>query len=217
MNKQDVKKAIEELSKQPKKKFTQTYDLIFTYTNFDVKKTENQLDFYVPLPFKRGKEVRTCALVGPELIEDAKTNCTTAISVDDFEKYAKDPKAIKKLADDHEYFIAQATIMPKVASTFGRVLGPRNKMPNPKAGCVVPPNANLKPLHERLQKTLRISAKTSPMTQVFIGTQEMEEDSVIDNVMTVVDQVLHHLPNGRDQIKNIYLKLTMSKPIKLEY
>ena len=219
MKKEDVKKAIEELNAKDstKRKFTQTYDLIFAYKNLDIKKTDNQLDFYITLHFSRGKAAKTCALVGPELMPTAKENCTTAINVDDFDKYAKDKKLVKKLADNHEYFIAQATIMPKVATAFGKVLGPRSKMPNPKAGCVVPPNANLKPLHEKLQKTVRILAKTSPMSQLIVGKEDSKEEEVIDNVMTIYDQIIHHLPAGRDQIKAVYLKKTKGKPVKVEF
>jgi large subunit ribosomal protein L1 len=106
--------------------------------------------------------------------------------------------------------------MPKVATSFGKVLGPAGKMPNPKAGCVVPPNANLKPLANRLHKTLKITAKTMPMVQIAVGKEDAPDEEVIDNVMTVYDGVLHHVPSGLNNIRKIMMKLTMSKPIKLE-
>lgn len=217
MKKEDVKKAIEELNAEDKqRKFSQTYDLILTYKNLDLKKTENQIDFYTTLHNPIGKEVKICAFVDTELHEQAKNECTTAIHVDDFGKYS-DKKDLKRLADNHDFFVAQATIMPKVATAFGKVLGPRGKMPNPKAGCVVPPNANLKPLVQKLQKTVRILAKTAPMTQMVVGKEGMEEEQIIDNILTIYDQAIHHLPAGRDQIKNIYLKKTMGKPVKVDF
>ena len=45
MKKEDVKKAIEELKKiSSKRNFKQTYDVIFTYKNLDIKKTERKTD-----------------------------------------------------------------------------------------------------------------------------------------------------------------------------
>jgi large subunit ribosomal protein L1 len=218
MKKEDIKKTIEELKKNStKRNFKQTYDLILIYKGINVKKPDQQLDFYIQLHNGLGKEIKVCALVGPELLENAKQNCTKTISLEEFEEYARDKKLLKKLARDHDYFVAQATIMPKIATVFGKVLGPRAKMPNPKAGCVVPPNANLKPLVAKLQKTVRIAAKTAAMTQLAIGTEDMNEEELIDNIHTVCEQVLAHLPGGINQMKGIYLKLTMSKPIKLVF
>ena len=163
MQKQEIKRILEKVRKEaPKKKFTQSIDYIVSFKDLDLKKAENQVEFFVVLNHGTGKENRICSLVGPELIENAKESSDTAILVDEFDKIAKDKKSIKDLADKHTFFIAQAAIMPKVASTFGRVLGPRGKMPNPKAGCVVPQNINLKPVVEKLKKTVKVSIKKGP-------------------------------------------------------
>lgn len=216
MDKETVLKVVKELKEKSKKRnFKQTFDLIFTFKNLDLKKPENQLDFFATLHYSKGKKVRTCALIGPELAGNAKENCDTAVGVDDFERYAKDKKALKGLAREHDWFIAQANVMPKVATSFGKVLGPKGKMPNPKAGCVVPPNANLKPLVEKLKKTVKITVKTVPMVQLIVGKEDMPDEEVVDNVMTVYDSLVHHLPDGRNNVRAVLLKLTMSKLVKL--
>ncbi|MFH1439411.1 MAG: 50S ribosomal protein L1 [Candidatus Woesearchaeota archaeon] len=215
MDKDKIKKAIEELKKNNKKrKFSQSYDLIITLQNLDMKKIEQQIDFYTTLHFTRGKKVKICALVGPELKDEAKDVCDTMLTVDDFPKYS-DKKAAKKLAEEHDYFVAQANIMGKVAGAFGKVLGPRGKMPNPKAGCVVPPKVQLKPLYDKLQKTIRIMAKTSLMVQCAVGNETMKDEEVIDNILTIYSQLVHHLPTHDNNIRSIFLKFTMGKPVKV--
>ncbi|MAF34956.1 50S ribosomal protein L1, partial [Candidatus Woesearchaeota archaeon] len=139
----------------PKRKFTQSGELIIALKDLDIKKQDNQIDVFVQLPHATGKKIKICALVGPELQAQAKECCDTVILTEEFSKY-KDKKVLKKLAEDHHHFIAQANIMADVAKTFGKVFGPKGKMPNPKAGCVVPPNANLKQVTDRLRKLTRI-------------------------------------------------------------
>ena len=181
MNKEDLTKSLDELKKSNKRNFNQTIDLILVLKNLNLKKPDDQIDFFQQLHFSKGT-VKVCGLVGPELAGQSKESFTTTISMEDFEKYQKDKKLVKRLADDHDFFVAQATIMPKVASAFGSVLGPKGKMPNPKAGCVVPPNANLKLLNDKLQKTVKIIAKTSPMIQVAVGKEDSKEEEVIDKI-----------------------------------
>jgi large subunit ribosomal protein L1 len=149
-------------------------------------------------------------------MEQAKKTFDTAILSDDFQAYAKDKKKTKKLATEHDYFVAQANIMPQVAGAFGRVLGPKGKMPNPKAGCVVPTNANLGVLAPKLKKMVRISAKTMPMVQLRVGKEDSNEEEVIDNILTIYDGLIHHLPGGLNNVKKTLLKLTMGKPVKIE-
>lgn len=210
MNKENFKKAIELVkNNSPKRNFKQAYDLIVNLKDLNLKKPDQQVSNWAVLRFGKGKKSKTCALIGPELANTAKENCDTVIMHADFPKYAADKKLIKKLAKTHDFFIAQANIMPDVAKTFGRILGGRGKMPNPKIGCVVAPNANLKPLVERLQKTVGLIAKTQLSIKCLIGTQDMKDEEVLDNILTVYTTLAHNLPAEERNIKNIQLKFTM--------
>jgi ribosomal protein L1 len=105
--------------------------------------------------------------------------------------------------------------MPKVAQVFGKVLGPKGKMPNPKQGCVVPPNASLEPLIKKLQSTVRLSAKKGTNLQCLVGKEDQPDGEVVENILTVYNSTIKKLPQEKHNIKNIQLKLTMSKPIKI--
>jgi len=210
MDKTQVTETLKKVKESSQKRnFIQSIDLIINLRDIDLKKPEQSVNFFHTLHYPKGKKVKVCALVGPELLPQAKQICDLAVSVDDFPKYQK--KEAKKLATEYDFFIAQSTIMPKIATTFGKVLGPKGKMPNPKAGCVVPPNANLKPLYEKLQKTIKLQTKNDPIIQTMVGTENMKDEEIIDNIMTTYDALIHHLPSGKNNIKNVLLKLTMGK------
>lgn len=216
MDKEKFSKAIELVkNNSPKRKFKQTYDLIINLKDLDMKKPEQQVNNWVALRYNRGKKVRVCALIGPELAAQAKANCDTVVMSDDFPKYAENKIAVKKLAKTHDFFIAQANIMPDVAKTFGRILGSRGKMPNPKIGCVVPPNSNLKPLIEKLQKLIGLIAKTQLSIKCFIGTEDMKDEEILDNILTIYNNLSHSLPAEEKNIKNIQLKFTMGPPVTI--
>lgn len=216
MDKDKLKEAIKKLKETSKKRnFSQSFDLIVNLKDLNLKKPEEQIEQFIPLHYSKGKVSKICALVGAELIDDAKQSMDFAIHSDDFEKY-KDKKAVKKLASEYDWFIAQATVMPKVAQVFGRVLGPRGKMPNPKAGCVVPPKAALAPLAEKLKKTIAARAKVAPIIQVTVGKEDQKEEEIIDNIITIYNALIHKLPKEQHNIKNVLLKMTMGKPVKLE-
>ena len=199
----------------PKRKFNQSFDLIINLKGLDPKKPEHQVDTFVNLPHARGKKLKVCALVGAELSESAKSTCDMVIMSDDFVKYT-DKREVKKIASAYDFFIAQANIMPKVATAFGRALGPRGKMPNPKSGCIVPPNANLKPLYEKLQRTIRLVSKAAPLIQCAVGTEDMNDSDIAENILAVYKSLLQALPNEKHNVKDAYLKLTMGKPIRID-
>ena len=215
MDKEQVQAAIAKAKDiSTRRNFMQSFDLIINLKGLDVKKQEHQVDTFITLPHARGKKVKVCALVAAELETQAKNVCDSAILSDSFDKY-KDKKEVKKLANSFDFFIAQANIMPKVATAFGRVFGPRGKMPNPKSGAVVAPNANLKPLYEKLQRTVRATTKSAPLIQCAIGTEDMNINDIAENALTVYSSLLQVLPNEKHNIKDIYVKLTMGKPVKV--
>ena len=215
MEKQQVINSIKEARKGTKqRKFKQSFDFIISLRGIDLKKPEHQVDVYISLPFGKGKKPKICTIVGPELLENAKKSTDHVVIIDNAGSLKKNE--IKNLARDYDYFIAQANIMPKIATLFGKIFGPRGKMPNPKAGCIVPPNANLTILVERLQKTIRVMAKTSPVVHSCVGIEDMKDEEIADNILTVYNTILKSLPNEKDSIKGVYLKLTMGKPFKIE-
>jgi len=217
MDKKSALENIKALRKDIKKcKFVQGVDLIINLQDLDFKKPEHQIDFYVNLPHGNGKKKRIGAFVDVDMFDEAKGCCDTVIPLHQFDEYGKDKKKTKKLAKNTDFFIAQSTIMNKIAANFGRILGPRNKMPNPKAGCVVLPKTALKPLYDKLQNTIRILARNKPTVQILIGREDMNDEKLADNLYLVYDQLIHHLPKERNNIKKIYIKTTMGKPVKVE-
>lgn len=215
MNKETILNALKEIKEKSKKrKFNQTIDLIVNLKNINLKDTEEQVDFFVTLHNDIGKKMKVCALVGPELKDQAQKACDETVVSVDFPKYS-DKKLVKTLATNNNFFVAQANLMPKIAQIFGRVLGPRNKMPNPKAGCIVPPNANLSVLMEKLQKTIRINIKSNPSFKCAIGTEEGDIEKIADNILEIYNQLILHLPKETANIKSIMIKLTMGKPVKI--
>jgi len=217
MDKNTVKEALKKLKSDSKKrKFAQTVDLIINLKSLDLKKPEHQVELFVPIHYSRGKPIKLCAFVGPELKEDAEKVFDKAIFIDDFVQYQNNKKLIKQLAKEFTFFVAQATIMPKVAQVFGKVLGTRGKMPNPKAGCVVPPKSALQPLYDRLLKTVVVKAKVQPVIKCSVGVESQNDDEIVDNVMTIYNALIHKLPNEDQNIKNILLKLTMGSPVEVQ-
>jgi len=214
-NKEDFKQTLSKVrADSQKRNFKQAIDLVINVKDINLKKPEEHVEIFVSVPFPRGRKLRVCAFVGPELAETAKSAIDTVIKHDEFAKYT-DKSKIKKLAKDHDFFISQANIMADVAKVFGRVLGPHGKMPNPKAGCVVPPNANLSALKEKLQKLVKVSIKSQLSFKCRIGTEEMKDEELLDNIMGIYTALTHALPQEENNIKNVLIKFTMGKPVQV--
>lgn len=204
-----VKKAREAGSK---KKFSQTFDLILNLKELDLKKPEQKLDIFVVLPKGVGKKRKLCALVDESLYTEAKSTFDRVILKSDFPNM--DEKEVKKVAGEYDYFIAQANIMPDIAKAFGKVLGVRGKMPNPKSGAIVPPKIMLKPIYEKFQKTVRLLAKNELTAKCAVGTEGMKDEDVADNILAAYNAVVHALPQEAANVKDVIIKLTMGAPVK---
>lgn len=216
MNVESVKTKLQELNKEPKKKFNQSIDLVFLFKNLDLKKPTNHIDFYAEIPHTRGRKIKVCALVSGELAEDAKKVCDLVIQDSEFSNY-KDKKKGKILARQYDYFIGQANIMGKIAGTFGRTLGPKGKMPNPKAGCVIPPKGvSIENLYAKLQTLVRVSVKSQLHFSISVGREDSKPEDVVENILSLYKTVLTALPQEKNNIKNVFIKKSMSKTIKLD-
>jgi len=204
--KEQLKKALEELRKSDKRKFVQTVDLIVNLQKFDIRK--NSVNIFVSVPHKI-KDKRVCAF-----LEVENKNIKT-ITKNGFKKYS-DKKEMKKLVKDYDFFIGQASLMPTVATNFGRVLGPVGKMPSPQLGILT--NVEDKSLNEVIEKiNSSVKIRTNePSIKVAIGKESMSDEEIIENVMIVYKAVLKNVPREKENIKNIEIKFTMTKPQKIK-
>tara|TARA_Y100000310_G_C20700579_1_gene829475 strand:+ start:6542 stop:7180 length:639 start_codon:yes stop_codon:yes gene_type:complete len=201
--KMELKKAFEELKKEKKRKFVQSVDLIVNLHNYDVRK--EALNTFVKLPNSNKKKVAAFLTKRSSIIN--------TITEEDFKKY-KEEKVQKKLAKEYDFFIAVAPMMPKIATTFGRVFGPMNKMPSPQGGIM--PNedeATVKAMIETMGAMVRVRNKEMSI-KMSIGKEDMDEAKLIENAESIVKQLEKKLPRGKENIKDAMVKFTMTKPIK---
>jgi large subunit ribosomal protein L1 len=200
----EIKNALEELRKEKKRKFTQTVDLIVNLKSFDVRK--EALNTFVPVP--NANEKKICAFLSK------KSKIVDTITELDFEKY-KDTNDMKKLAKNYDMFIAIAPMMNKVATKFGRVLGPVGKMPSPQAGIIVKESEELiQEMVEKVGKVVRVRNKEMAI-KLPIGKEDMPDQKIEENIRSIITSLEGKLPRGKENIKEVLVKFTMTKPIKI--
>ncbi|MBI2041225.1 MAG: 50S ribosomal protein L1 [DPANN group archaeon] len=215
MDKDKVLEALKQIRAQEKRKFTQTIDVAFNLKELDLNKEEGKLEEFIQLPHGRAKPAKICAIVGAELIEQARKFCDLAIISDDFPKW-EDKRKIKKLAREYDYFLGQANMMPLIAKTFGRYFGPVGKMPNPKAGQIVPPKGNIEPVVKNLRNTIKVAIKKAPVIHCAIGSEKFTDEQLAENLLAVFERLKSKLPRQQHNISNTFIKTTMGASVKVE-
>ncbi|ADC46336.1 ribosomal protein L1P Rpl1p [Methanobrevibacter ruminantium M1] len=209
---QEIIDAVKEAKEQAKpRNFTQSIDVIINIKDLDVRKPENRFSEEVALPHGRGKPVKIGVIADGELALGAKNaGVDVVISKEDLQEFGKDIKAAKKVVNSVDSFIAQADMMPLVGRFLGRILGPRNKMPKP-----VPASAKIEPLLERQQATIKVGVKQQPSIQILVGTQDMDDEKLAENIEAVLAVLDRNLEKGRNQIKSMYIKATMGSVVRV--
>lgn len=203
---QQLREALVELRKTEERKFVQTVDFIINLQKFDLKKTP--ISLLVKIPHK-SKDKKVAGFF------ETKSQYVDTITEAEFKNYSEKNK-LKHLARKYDFFIAQAKLMPKVATVFGKVLGPSGKMPSPQLGILL--NADEKAIaevKEKINTSIKIKLKEASI-KLSIGKQNMKDSEIIENAMTIYNELLKHLPKERDNVKNLEIKFTMTKPIKIK-
>lgn len=197
-----VKKVLEE---SKPRNFTQSIDVVITINDLDINKPENRLDEEVLLPNGRGKDVKIAFIAEGELAYQAEqAGADLVINKERLEELGKNRPEAKKLANSYDFFVAQTDLMPLVGRFLGPVLGPRKKMPKP-----IPASANPETVLGRLRSTIKIRVKDQPIIQSIVGSEDMTEAQVAENIDAIMDVLDRNLENGSKQIKAMYLKTTM--------
>lgn len=202
----ELKQVLAELRKAEKRKFEQTFDLIINLKGIDVKRENISTMLMLPHVVK---EKKVCGFL------TKKSERVRSILQPDFVKY-KEKKPLKKLVKEYDFFIAAAPLMPVVATTFGKVLGPAGKMPTLQLGMLMKEDDDtVQQTLEKIHPAVKIRVKELSV-KVAVGKENMKDDQILENILAVYQGLVNVLPSKRDNVKNVLLKLTMSQPMKVE-
>jgi large subunit ribosomal protein L1 len=204
-----VKEAKE---KSEKRNFTQSIELILNLQDIDMKSPEGRLQEIVELPHSIEKPNKICVIASGELaLKARKANANLVIEKAELESLAGKKKELRKIANEYDFFVAEAPLMPLVGKVLGPVLGPRGKMPVP-----VPPTADIESLIAKYSKSVTLRMRNQPIVQCRVGTDNMKEEEIAENIQTILRVIEGKLKRGMKNIKLAYIKTSMGTPVKIK-
>ena len=212
LNMKNLLAAVKEVkSKSTERKFSQSIDLAINVQNIDMKKPEGRIQERIELPHSVGKEIKICVIAtGGMALKAKKAGASLILERAALEALAGDKKKQKDLANNYDLFIAEAPMMPLVGKILGVSLGPRGKMPTP-----VPPNADIEEQIQKHQKMVLVRMRGQPVLQCSIGTENMKDEEIAENVQAIIRRIEAKLKRGIRNIKSVYLKTSMGPSVKV--
>jgi large subunit ribosomal protein L1 len=196
-----VQKALESAKKR---NFTETVELAINLVDVDLSIPKNRIQEDIILPNGRGKQVKVCVIGGGELALKAKDVADLVITPETLGAFADDKKQAKKVANQIDYFIAEAPLMAQVGKRLGTVLGPRGKMPKP-----IPPGTDPVGMVDALRKSVTVRTKDRKTFHVPVGTVDMDAEKIAENIDTIMKRVALRLEKGDANINSAYVKTSM--------
>ena len=190
-----------------KRKFTQSVDLSINFSGIDFTKQDNRLNLEVKLPNGRGKESKVMVFSDDKGISaKAQQFGAKVVPGGEIAAMANDKEKMNELL---EYELAaEPKLMPQIARALGQFLGPRNKMPKPLIGSV---DGILGGMGTAIH--IRSKGKYLPTVHCVVGTEKMDAAKIAANIDEIFGAVSKKV--GRQNIKSVYVKLTMSEPLRL--
>ena len=198
-----VGKILED-SKKLNRKFKQNIDVVINLKNLDLSNPKNRVDEELVLPHGRGNKSKIVIFASGELAVKSKKHVDLLIKPEEIEDLSKNKKKFKKMVDEHDFFIAEAPLMPTIGKTLGTVLGPRGKMPKP-----VPPHANISGMVKNLHNTIKLRSKSDKTFHAVAGNEDMSKEDIAENIDAILKRLEGTLERGRMNIGSVYIKTTM--------
>ncbi len=215
MEEKTVLAALQQMRDSSKqRKFKQAVELGINFKGIDFNKPENRIDLSVAMPHSTGKgEVRVLVFAkDKEFLSNLKAKGQKVIEEEEIAGISK--KDAAKIADDFDLLLAEGPVMITVGKFLGQQLAPKGKMPNP----IQPTLAAVENAAKQVKGALRVSNKKGkfmPVVQSRIGNEEMKDNELAENVLAIYNAVLAALPGKEQNIKSVFLKLSMGPPIKI--
>jgi len=175
----------------------------------DPRKANQMVRGIATLPHGTGKTVRVLVLCTPDKEEEAKAAGADFVGLDDY---------ISKIEGgwtDVDIIITMPSVMAKVGK-LGRILGPRNLMPNPKTGTVTTEVG--KAVTEVKGGKIDFKVDKTGIIHTSVGKVSFDADKIYDNALEVLQTISRLKPSAAKgtYFKSIHISSTMSPGIHVE-
>lgn len=175
----------------------------------DPKKADQAVRGSVTLPHGTGKTKKVLVLCTPDKEEDAKKAGADFVGLDEF---------IQKIEagwTDVDVIVATPSVMPKIGK-LGKILGPRNLMPNPKTGTVTNDVAGA--INEVKGGKITFKVDKAGIIHASIGRASFPADKIRENSLELINAIVRLKPSTAKGIylKGISLASTMSPGIAID-
>jgi large subunit ribosomal protein L1 len=160
----------------------------------DPKKADQAIRGTVTLPHGTGKTKKVLVLCTPEKEAEARAAGADYVGLDEF---------VTKIEGgwvDVDVIIATPSVMPKIGK-LGKVLGPRNLMPNPKTGTVSNDVAGA--VNEVKGGKIAFKVDKAGIIHASIGRVSFTPEKIAENSQELLNAIIRAKPSSA---KGIYLK-----------
>jgi large subunit ribosomal protein L1 len=189
-------------------KFDSSVDL-HVRLGVDPKKADQSIRGTVTLPHGTGKTKRVLVLCTPDKEADAKAAGADFVGLDEF---------IQKIEGgwvDVDVIVATPSVMPKIGK-LGKVLGPRNLMPNPKTGTVT--NDVAAAVNEVKGGKIAFKVDKAGIIHASIGRVSFSPEKLVENSQELINAIIKAKPATAKgtYVKSVFLASSMSPGIAVD-
>jgi LSU ribosomal protein L1P len=205
---QAVSRALDE---SPQRNFEETVDLAVNLQDLDLDDPSNRVDESIVLPSGTGQETQIVVFAEGETAFQAEDVADEVLSGDDLEDLGDDDDAAKDLADETDFFVAEADLMQDIGRYLGTVLGPRGKMPTP-----LQPDDDVVETINRMKNTVQVRSRDRRTFHTRVGAEDMSAEDIADNIDVIIRRLEADLEKGPLNLDSIYVKTTMGPAVEVD-
>ncbi|MEM9472753.1 MAG: 50S ribosomal protein L1 [Pseudomonadota bacterium] len=200
--------AVKMVKERAVAKFDETIELAMNL-GVDPRHADQMVRGVVALPAGTGRDVRVAVFARDAKAEEAKEAGADVVGAEDL------VEKVQKGDIDFDRAIATPDMMPLVGR-LGKVLGPRNLMPNPKVGTVTPDVAAA--VKAAKGGSVEFRVEKAGIVHAGVGKASFKEDQLLENVKAFVDAVSRAKPTGSKgtYIKRVSVSSTMGPGLKID-
>jgi large subunit ribosomal protein L1 len=189
-------------------KFDSSVDL-HVRLGVDPKKADQSIRGTVSLPHGTGKTKRVLVLCTPDKEADARAAGADYVGLDEF---------IQKIEGgwvDVDVIVATPSVMPKIGK-LGKILGPRNLMPNPKTGTVT--NDVAAAVNEVKGGKIAFKVDKAGIIHASIGRVSFSPEKLVENSQELINAIVKAKPATAKgtYVRSVFMASTMSPGIAID-